>query len=123
MQPAVAFAQWRVGVNAGGALNHYIIDKHYQTDYQFQDRWGVTLGELMNEMVSPLHDGHFSVQFQNHQTGKFVLADPGSLRMMQRDDHEASLNFSPVLTAYQVSGEATVVKEYSTKVSRLRIPE
>ena len=44
MLPVVAFGQWRVGVNGGADLNHYIIDKQYQTDYQFKDRWGATLG-------------------------------------------------------------------------------
>jgi opacity protein-like surface antigen len=40
----MAFAQWRVGINGGGDLNHFIIDKQYQTDYQFKDRWGGTVG-------------------------------------------------------------------------------
>ena len=44
MLPVVAFGQWRVGVNGGADLNHYIIDKQYQTDYQFKDRWGATVG-------------------------------------------------------------------------------
>ncbi len=46
MLPGMAFAQWRVGVNAGASCNHYIIDRHYQTDYQYKDRWGVTLGVM-----------------------------------------------------------------------------
>ena len=44
MLPIMAFAQWRVGINGGGDLNHFIIDKQYQTDYQFKDRWGGTVG-------------------------------------------------------------------------------
>jgi opacity protein-like surface antigen len=44
MLPMMAFAQWRVGINGGGDLNHFIIDKQYQTDYQFKDRWGGTMG-------------------------------------------------------------------------------
>ena len=44
MLPMMAFAQWRVGINGGGDLNHFIIDKQYQTDYQFKDRWGGTVG-------------------------------------------------------------------------------
>ena len=44
MLPVVAFGQWRVGINGGGDLNHFIIDKQYQTDYQFKDRWGGTVG-------------------------------------------------------------------------------
>ena len=44
MLPMVAFGQWRMGVNGGADLNHFIIDKQYQTDYQFKDRWGATIG-------------------------------------------------------------------------------
>lgn len=44
--PTLAFAQWRVGANVGADMNHYIIDKHYQVDYQYKDRWGVTLGVM-----------------------------------------------------------------------------
>ena len=44
MLPMMAFAQWRVGINGGGDLNHFIIDKQYQTDNQFKDRWGGTVG-------------------------------------------------------------------------------
>ena len=46
MLPMVAFGQWRVGVNGGAAMNHFIIDKQYQTDYQFKDRWGATMGVM-----------------------------------------------------------------------------
>jgi hypothetical protein len=41
MLPTLVFAQWRVGVNGGADVNHFIIDKHYQTDYSYKDRWGV----------------------------------------------------------------------------------
>ena len=46
MLPMMAFAQWRVGVNGGADMNHFIIDKQYQTDYQYKDRWGVTMGVM-----------------------------------------------------------------------------
>lgn len=44
--PSLAFAQWRVGVNGGAIYNHSTISKHYMTDYQWKDRWGVTLGVM-----------------------------------------------------------------------------
>lgn len=44
--PSLAFAQWRVGVNGGATYNHSTISKHYMTDYQWKDRWGVTLGVM-----------------------------------------------------------------------------
>ena len=46
MLPVVAFGQWRVGVNGGAVMNHFIIDKQYQVDYVFNDRWGGTLGVM-----------------------------------------------------------------------------
>lgn len=46
MLPSLAFAQWRVGVNGGATYNHSTISKHYMTDYQWKDRWGVTLGVM-----------------------------------------------------------------------------
>lgn len=44
--PSLAFAQWRVGVNGGATYNHSTISKHYMTDFQWKDRWGVTLGVM-----------------------------------------------------------------------------
>lgn len=44
--PSLAFAQWRVGVNGGATYNHSTISKHYMTDYQWKDRWGVSLGVM-----------------------------------------------------------------------------
>ena len=36
MLPTVAFAQWRVGVNAGADYNHYSINTQFQSDYQYK---------------------------------------------------------------------------------------
>ena len=44
--PTLAFAQWRVGVNGGATYNHSTISKHYMTDFQWDDRWGVTFGVM-----------------------------------------------------------------------------
>jgi opacity protein-like surface antigen len=46
MLPTLVSAQWRIGVNGGADLNHFIIDKHYQSDYKFDDRWGLTVGVM-----------------------------------------------------------------------------
>ena len=46
MLPSLVSAQWRIGVNGGADLNHFIIDKHYQSDYKFDDRWGLTVGVM-----------------------------------------------------------------------------
>jgi len=42
--PLMASAQWRVGVTAGGAYNHYSIDKQYWYDYQYEGAWSPTIG-------------------------------------------------------------------------------
>ena len=39
-----AHAQWRAGVTIGGDYNHYSIDKHYMTDWDFEGKWGLTIG-------------------------------------------------------------------------------
>ncbi len=44
--PAMAFAQWRVGVNGGADFNHYTINTQFQSDYQYKDRWGGTFGVM-----------------------------------------------------------------------------
>jgi len=46
MLPITVFAQWRVGVNAGGDVNHYSINTQFQSDLQYKDRWGVTMGVM-----------------------------------------------------------------------------
>ena len=37
-------AQWRAGVTMGGAWNHYSIDKHYMDDFDYEGKWGLTIG-------------------------------------------------------------------------------
>ncbi len=46
MLPITAFAQWRVGVNVGGDVNHYSVSTQFQSDLQYKDRWGVTMGAM-----------------------------------------------------------------------------
>lgn len=35
-------AQWRTGLGAGAALNHYSMDMRYMDDYRIGDRWGAS---------------------------------------------------------------------------------
>ena len=44
--PALAFAQWRVGVDVGATFNHPTIDKQYMEDLVYKDRMGVTFGVM-----------------------------------------------------------------------------
>lgn len=79
------------------------------------------LKELLTEVVSPLHDGHMSVEFMNHQTNNAVRVMPGLLRFEQRDDYKIANGFSPDLSAYYLSNMLTDYKEYDcTAVALLR---
>ena len=44
LMPLLASAQWRVGVTAGAAYNHYSINKQYWLDYQYEGAWSPTIG-------------------------------------------------------------------------------
>ena len=46
MLPLLASAQWHVGVSGGATCNHFAIDRNYQADVQFHDRWGGTVGVM-----------------------------------------------------------------------------
>ena len=44
MLTSAVHAQWRVGATFGATTNHYQMDRQYQSDYNLNDRWGLTLG-------------------------------------------------------------------------------
>lgn len=58
------------------------------------------LRTLVRQVVSPLHDGHFVVQMQNHKTGGFIVVNPNALRNAERPDYAISSGFVPILSAY-----------------------
>ena len=63
------------------------------------------LEALMTEMVAPLHDGHMSVTFTNHQTKNTVSVSPGYKRFEERDDYKVAASFSPDLRAYYMNNQ------------------
>ena len=71
---------------------------------------------LMREMAAPLHDGHMTIEFQNHKTGKFVRVSPNAIRNEQRPDYEHSKTFVPDLTAYEKNQELLEWYETDTKI-------
>ena len=77
------------------------------------------LQALMNEMVAPLHDGHFAVTFINHQTQKPVMAIPSALRNATRDDITISERYKPNLTRFYYNGELKEYKEADTRFATL----
>lgn len=58
------------------------------------------LKQLMQGFLSPLHDGHFVMEWKNHHTGNFVRFSPSSQRNESRDDYEVANMFGPVLDYY-----------------------
>jgi len=63
----------------------------------------IELELLMTEMISPLHDGHFVVTFQNHKTGNFINASPSDTRNSKIYDYIATEDFEPSFTNYKAS--------------------
>lgn len=39
-------AQWRAGLSAGAALNHYTMDMNYMYDFRIGDRWGASASAM-----------------------------------------------------------------------------
>jgi len=79
------------------------------------------LEALMTEVVAPLHDGHMSVTFTNHQTKNNVRVSPGMLRFKERDDYKVAQGFSPDLRAYYMNNQLRHYQTYDcTAVGLLR---
>ena len=87
------------------------------------------LTEMLKKVLSPLHDGHFTMIWKNHATGHFVSYVPSRDRNATRDDAEVSDGFEPSLTYYSdpQNGEVMVDKsgdpillEYSTQWEDLK---
>ena len=70
--------------------------------------------KLLNELVAPLHDGHFYAEFLNPHTGKRLLAYPNMLRLKQREDYSVSSNFTLPIAAYLNAGWITEQRSAST---------
>lgn len=73
---------------------------------------------LIEELVSPLHDGHLAVFMKNHHTGTRVVAQPGRLRIekdkVRGPENEAQESFIPSLKYYQDKGEILEYREVSS---------
>lgn len=58
------------------------------------------LKNMLQNVLSPLHDGHFCMIWKNHATGNDVVYVPSDDRNASRDDAEISENFEPSLIYY-----------------------
>ena len=102
-------------------------DEHYEQflpkfealDASTEEVTDSMLQALMNEMVAPLHDGHFAVTFTNHKTQNPVMAIPSALRNATRDDITISERYKPNLTRFYYNGELKEYKEADTRFATL----
>ena len=76
------------------------------------------LGNLLNEIVKPLHDGHLVIMLKNRHTGNYVTASPSYLRVEdeREEEHKATQGFLPSLKYYQDKGKVLEMRRTSTNV-------
>lgn len=74
---------------------------------------------LMEDVLSPLHDGHLQVQLYNHKTKHYLSYSPASTRNDSRMKNEGSSSFEVDLSYYNKTDELIVWKEMSTEVTYL----
>ena len=86
------------------------------------------LKDLMQKMLSPLHDHHMHIDVKNHKTGHTVVYMPGLERNASRDDYMIAAKNKPSLRYYAnvANGEVetdadgnAIAMQYSTALSDL----
>lgn len=88
------------------------------------------LKALMEEAFGGLHDGHLTIEFNNHITGtKSVIVSPSTKRNLSREDSDISSKYKPNISKYYTvpaNGEVEVDEQgqpltayYSTEIGVL----
>ena len=98
-----------------------VYQKYYPKFAELDEKDTVTdeeLGNLLNEIVKPLHDGHLVIKLMNHSTGNYVTASPSHLRVgdEREEEYTATENFLPSLKYYQDKGKVLEMRRTSTNV-------
>ena len=98
-----------------------VYQKYYPKFAELDEKDTVTdeeLGNLLNEIVKPLHDGHLVIKLMNHSTGNYVTASPSHLRVgdEREEEYTATENFLPSLKYYQDKGKILEMRSASTNV-------
>lgn len=98
-----------------------VYQKYYPKFAELDEKDTVTdeeLGNLLNEIVKPLHDGHLVIKLMNHSTGNYVTASPSHLRVgdEREEEYTATENFLPSLKYYQDKGKVLEMRSASTNV-------
>ena len=98
-----------------------VYQKYYPKFAELDEKDTVTdeeLGNLLNEIVKPLHDGHLVIKLKNHSTGNYVTASPAHLRVgdEREEEYKATQGFLPSLKYYQDRGKILEMRSASTNV-------
>ena len=98
-----------------------VYQKYYPKFAELDEKESVTdeeLGNLLNEIVKPLHDGHLVIKLKNHSTGNYVTASPAHLRVgdEREEEYTATQDFLPSLKYYQDKGKILEMRSASTNV-------
>lgn len=98
-----------------------VYQKYYPKFAELDEKDTVTdeeLGNLLNEIVKPLHDGHLVIKLKNRHTGNYVTASPAHLRVgdEREEEYTATENFLPSLKYYQDKGKILEMRSASTNV-------
>lgn len=95
--------------------------KYYPKFAELDEKDSVTdkeLGDLLNEIVKPLHDGHLAIKLKNLRTGNYVTASPSHLRVEneREEEYEATQGFLPSLKYYKNNGKLLELSRATTNV-------
>ena len=84
-----------------------------QLDEKGQNVTDEQLQQLLEEMLTPLHDGHLDIDFVNHITGNTVYVSPGKSRLKRERSEESAdaATFSPSLIYYRMNGQTIDYRE------------
>ena len=98
-----------------------VYQKYYPKFAELDEKDTVTdeeLGNLLNEIVKPLHDGHLVIKLKNRHTGNYVTASPAHLRVgdEREEEYKATQGFLPSLKYYQDRGKILEMRSASTNV-------
>ena len=105
----------KYGLNWDNVYNEYL-PKFEALDQPGTEVTDSALKALMSEVVAPLHDGHMSVEFMNHQTKNPVIVSPGSIRSESRDDAEELEGFKASMYGYANNGDLKRFMQYDATV-------
>ena len=110
-----------LGLDWDAVYDQYL--PQFETLDELEEVTDEQLGNLLKEVVSPLHDGHMNVKVKNHKTGHYITIVPALLRNSERPEFKDVRSTPPTLKYYvkKANGEieldedgTPIYLEYST---------